>query len=605
MAVRVLQGHVLDVLATLPEKSVHVVCTSPPYWNLRNYGTPPQVWGGAEGCAHVWGDPVTERKRGDDAGATARCGNTRARVCPPETQQGRFCRSCRAWLGELGSEPALDLFVAHLVEVFAAVRRVLRDDGTLWVNLGDSYVSTPTTATTPRAAQGDGTGVFRVPAGRHVDARRQPRPDTTNPLQRASGLKPGDLCLVPARFALAMQDAGWLLRSEMTLCKRAPMPEPVQGARWERCRRKVARSAHADPLGRAGWQQMRESPERHQGIDPGWLAEWADCPGCPRCAATDGYVQRWGSGRPTSAVEKLFLFAKAGHRYFYDLEAVRQPLAAATVADGQAARGQRGTRGEYAAADGNAGFSPAGRNLWNWLPWPEPEVTLRDDLTEAQRAELPARLAALSAYFSWGEAPTHADHLEWAPEPLKDAHYAAYPRWLPGIAIRAGTSERGVCPHCGAPWLRIVDRRFAPQPDVRDPAKPAKAGAKGLDDRSGWAETPRGSSHGVTRGWRSSCACPPHAPVPATVLDPFAGSGTTLVEANARGRHGVGIELQERYVAIAHRRLSGQPVSLFAWEGQGALERPPEPAEEPPIGERASDPDPTEAGSDVLWGEAG
>ena len=601
MAVRVLQGHVLDVLAALPERSVHVCVTSPPYWNLRDYGTPPQVWGGAEGCAHVWGDPVTDRKRGDDAGATARCANTRARVCPPETQQGRFCRSCGAWRGELGSEPTLDLFVTHLVEVFAAVGRVLRDDGTLWVNLGDSYVSTPTTTTIPRAAQGNGSGVFREPAQHHLDARRQPRPNPASPLGRELGLKPGDLCMVPARFALAMQEAGWLLRSEMTLCKRAPMPEPVQGARWERCRRKVAGSAHADPLGRGGWQQMRESPERHQGIDPGWLAEWADCPGCPRCAATDGYVQRWGSGRPTSAVEKLFLFAKAGRRYFYDLEAVRQPPAAATVADGRTARGQRGTKGEYAAADGNAGFSRAGRNLWNWLPWPEPEVTLRDDLTDEQRAELLTRLAALTGYFVGGEAPAHANHLAWSPEPLKDAHYAAYPRWLPGLAIRAGTSERGVCPHCGAPWLRIVERRFAPPPDVRDPLQPARARTMGPDDRSGRGRRPAGASHSVTRGWRASCSCAPHAPVPATVLDPFAGSGTTLVEANARGRHGVGIELQERYVAIAHKRLSGQPVSLFAWTGQDAPEHAPGPAQAPSTGKRAPDPDPAAAGSDLPW----
>ena len=236
------------------------------------------------------------------------------------------------------------------------------------------------------------------------------------------------------------------------------------------------------------------------------------------------------------------------------------------------------------------------------MPWWEPEVTLRDDLTDEQRAELRTRLAALSGYFAGGEAPAHANHLAWSPEPLKDAHYAAYPRWLPGLAIRAGTSERGVCPRCGAPWLRIVDRRFAPQPDVRDPLQPAKVSAEGPDDRSGRGETPRGPSHGVTRGWRAACACAPHAPVPATVLDPFAGSGTTLVEANARGRHGVGIELQERYVAIAHKRLSGQPVSLFAWAGQDALERTPWPA--PSIGTRASDPHPTTAGSDVPWWEA-
>ena len=50
----ILQGHVLEVLRTLPEESVHCVVTSPPYWGLRTYGTNPQVWGGASGCPHSW-----------------------------------------------------------------------------------------------------------------------------------------------------------------------------------------------------------------------------------------------------------------------------------------------------------------------------------------------------------------------------------------------------------------------------------------------------------------------------------------------------------------------------------------------------------------------
>src|SRR3990170_3657676 len=86
------QGHVLDVLATLPAASVHCVVTSPPYWGLRNYSTPPVTW--------------------------------------PD-----------GWTGHLGLEPTVEMWVTHLVEVFRAVRRVLRDDGVCWVNLGDSYAS--------------------------------------------------------------------------------------------------------------------------------------------------------------------------------------------------------------------------------------------------------------------------------------------------------------------------------------------------------------------------------------------------------------------------------------------------------------------------------
>jgi DNA modification methylase len=89
VTVRILTGHVLDRLAELPAESVHCVVTSPPYFGLRDYGIAPQVWGGD------------------------------------------------AWRGSLGLEPTPALYIEHLVAVFREVRRVLRKDGTLWVNIGD------------------------------------------------------------------------------------------------------------------------------------------------------------------------------------------------------------------------------------------------------------------------------------------------------------------------------------------------------------------------------------------------------------------------------------------------------------------------------------
>jgi len=106
-------GHVLSVLATWPDECVQCVVTSPPYWGLRDYGIEPQVWGGEPGCEHDWGTAAT----------------------------GAFCPRCGAWRGSLGLEPTPELYVEHLVSVFREVRRVLRTDGTLWLNLGDSYAT--------------------------------------------------------------------------------------------------------------------------------------------------------------------------------------------------------------------------------------------------------------------------------------------------------------------------------------------------------------------------------------------------------------------------------------------------------------------------------
>ena len=152
----ILNGHVVDVLRSLPEESVQCVISSPPYWGLRAYGTDPQVWGGEEFHVHEW-EPVEVRRKGStngssEDGSTLFATDTQKlddlrELNEGETKQVRvdsssFC-SCGAWKGELGAEPTPELFVSHLADVFDEVRRVLRDDGTLWLNLGDTYTTHP------------------------------------------------------------------------------------------------------------------------------------------------------------------------------------------------------------------------------------------------------------------------------------------------------------------------------------------------------------------------------------------------------------------------------------------------------------------------------
>lgn len=156
-------GHVLDVLATLEPGSVQTCCTSPPYWGLRDYNT-----GGVE-----WPD---------------------------------------GWHGELGLEPTPELYVEHLVAVFRAVRRVLRDDGTLWLNLGDSYAN----------AGGDG----RCGATAKVGNTKAGVQVGTNKV--VSRLKVKDLVGIPWRVAFALQADGWWLRSDIIWSKPNPMPESVR-----------------------------------------------------------------------------------------------------------------------------------------------------------------------------------------------------------------------------------------------------------------------------------------------------------------------------------------------------------------------------------------
>ncbi|MFN9114662.1 MAG: DNA-methyltransferase, partial [Bacteroidota bacterium] len=198
----IIQGDCIDGMKTVPSESVHCVVTSPPYYGLRDYGT--ATWeGGDPLCNHTismdtkWNDP----KRGTD-------------VLRPEVAHrggsSSHCHLCGATRidQQIGLEESPDEYVARLVEVFREVRRILRHDGTVWLNLGDSY------------------------AGNNSQASNNGRAGYGNPRERvvnriSEGLKPKDLIGIPWRVAFALQADGWWLRQDIIWHKPNPMPESV------------------------------------------------------------------------------------------------------------------------------------------------------------------------------------------------------------------------------------------------------------------------------------------------------------------------------------------------------------------------------------------
>jgi len=205
----VLTGHVLEQLKLIPDKSVQTIVTSPPYWGLRSYKTTPQIWGGKEDCKHEWGEKILFEGM---KGVT----NQGVKIIPngcthrPRPQSySNICQRCNAWRGELGNEPTIALFVEHVVEIFTECWRVLRDDGTLWLNLGDSY-----------AGGGRGSGYSEKQDSNRgtVGMPKSIIPD---------GLKSKDLCGIPWRVAFALQADGWYLRQDIIWHKPNPMPESV------------------------------------------------------------------------------------------------------------------------------------------------------------------------------------------------------------------------------------------------------------------------------------------------------------------------------------------------------------------------------------------
>lgn len=335
----------------LPPESVQCVVTSPPYFGLRDYGVE----------------------------------------------------------GQIGLEATPEEYVAKLVEVFRGIRQVLRPDGTVFLNLGDSYWNSNGFARASEEWQRKGRN--DAPA----NDRRLPKHDI---------LKVKDLIGIPWRVAFALQEDGWYLRSDIIWHKPNPMPESV----------------------------------------------------------TD---------RPTRAHEYIFLLTKSP-RYYYDAEAIKEPLARPNEYVGTYTGRNR-------------------RSVWTI-----------------------------------------------ATQPFPEGHFATFPEKLPELCILAGSSPKA-CPKCGAPWKRVVER-------VPMQALDTSRYAQGLGDVDVARTRARGDFTGgssKTIAWHPTCTCPDNdGSGKCIVLDPFAGSGTTLLVAERLGRQAVGIEINPEYVEMAKRRLSKVQLAL-------------------------------------------
>lgn len=215
---RIIVGDALTSLRELPNESVQTCITSPPYFGLRDYGT--AKWeGGAPECEH---EPRAASRSTRAAGGLT---GGKATVDAGTVQRDCHCGARRVD-SQIGLEPTPDEFVAALVGVFREVRRVLRDDGTLWLNLGDSYATAQSSdnRSADERAKSSTLGPKRDGLGGdnagHRSVSFTPRP-------RHHGVKTKDLLGIPWMVAFALRADGWYLRSDIIWAKPNPMPESV------------------------------------------------------------------------------------------------------------------------------------------------------------------------------------------------------------------------------------------------------------------------------------------------------------------------------------------------------------------------------------------
>jgi DNA modification methylase len=354
-----------------------------------------------------------------------------------------YCSLCGAWRGALGLEPTPELYISHLMLIMAEIKRVLRADGICFINLGDSYA-------------GSGRGLNADGKDGGSSDKQLTNAGSVNVVKGVltGNLKPKDLCLIPERFALAVQQQGWWVRSRICWNKLNPMPESVQD-------------------------------------------------------------------RPTDSWEHIWMLTKSA-RYFWDAEAVREPQTGNAHSRGTEACNEayQAARGSYKGFNSPAVEVPGGRNLRSVWSFPT--------------APFPKELKA------------HGEH------------FATFPPELPARCIKAATSEKGCCPKCGSPWVRIVERK------VNDFPKAQRHGPYTDTGANSCLTVSHGENYQAevkTLGWKASCSCGGE-PIPCTVLDPFAGSGTTLQVAAELGRKAIGCELSEEYCRLIMERNKQEVMNL-------------------------------------------
>ena len=389
-------GDALETLRELETDSVHMAATSPPFWALRDYSV----------------------------------------------------------AGQIGLEETPDEWAASLVEVFREVRRVLRKNGTCWIECGDSYAANSRTGTQDKRAD-----LPDAWAGQTNSAVTHPT-------------KPKDLVGAPWLLAFALRSDGWYLRQTIIWHKPNAMPE----------------------------------------------------------SATD---------RPTTAHSYVFLLTREPH-YYFDQDAIREPYG-----DAKAGQMFRGSDYKDHVHEPKGAAGPDGRAATARPAHKDTHASHEnhDSRDGGERWPNPVGRNARSVW-TIATQPYHGDH------------YATWPEALVTRMIKAGTSEHGVCGECGAPWEREVEQEPS--------SKPVYSKPRGYTIGGGSRDTITRLGDGVittTTGWAPTCECGTTDLVPATILDPFAGAGTTMLAARKLGRHAIGIDLNPDYCQQASQRL--QQLSLL------------------------------------------
>lgn len=439
--------------------------------------------------------------------------------------------------GQIGLEKTLDDYLAKMVELFREIRRVLRPDGIVWLNVGDSYSNDD--------KWGGSTG------GKHVSGLHG---DTGVGRQKVkTGFKPKDLMLVPHRLAIALQSDGWWVRDAYPWVKRAAMP-----------------GSQTDRATNALEYVFMLTKKAHYFSDMDAV----------RVEQTAGSIARLSQNVEDQAGSQRL--PNRGGR----------PMKAVGKRDRSAAN----CNGEGGYLDSTPASSRTFRNTDLWFQsvgTPFGIVSTQDEIVgfDCNPAGFTAEFCtACGEYFDGrnkkgiriekieqpdGKPPIIERYCLCGRKDAWLSHFATFSMKFVEPLIKIATSEHGVCAECGAQYERVVEK------ETNTAAR--NLAGKNNDTYQRGRVTSRGSEVGdfhdlgtVSRtflGWQRTCECTTDERVPATVLDPFSGAATTAIVAKKLGRRAIGIDLSTDYCRMAVKRIEAQS-SMPLFDAAPEIEAP-------------------------------
>lgn len=552
-------GHVIDVLRTFKPESINLIGTSPPYWAVRDYSLPAYVFPPTRvysdmdymECEHEWQSLPPRRKisPGDMPGPNSILSgkyidNYEEALRPSKGSE--WCAVCGAWKGQLGLEPSPHLFIEHLLQVTDELWRVLRNDGVMFMNMGDTH-----------AGSGGAGGDWEKGSRANEPKWKQIIPKT---------IVKKSLCLIPYELAIGLRNRGWCVRNIINWHKPNPMPEscidrftqdfePIlfcvkstknlyhvnsktqwlntafekplgirgfEGVdwRWESCRHcdgtGTCKKTAGDDVGLAldsFFGDDDDAGDVEQGDDTNCrrncrekylkqlqktdtsmkLGDLPDAVPCSRCNGVGVIKESYWSSR-------MYYFQQ-------QFDELKDPDLKREMSYGGTQKGVEGY--------GNARYS--GKKMY--------------DATELQGKNKRTTWTISTAQF-------------------KGAHHATFPWQLIKPIIEAGC-PRFVCTECNSPRFTLLNTTSLGRSWHDHSADLGKGQSQAHGEMSTFYA--QGNYKREINGL-SDCSC--NAPYkPGIILDPFMGSGTTAIAARKLGRDFVGIDLSEKYIQMARKRI--------------------------------------------------